>query len=74
MKRNNQRTCTCFLDKYGGKYLYDIDSRKIYSIDDEHMHFVKGYEYNFISNPYHPDGTSTDHEYFAFIMTCSTES
>ena len=45
-----------------------------YLINDEDIHFVKGYEYALIGNPYHPYGTSTDHEFFAFMMTCSTES
>ena len=37
---------------------------KIYSIDDKEVHFVKGGGYAFIGNPDHPDGSSTDHEYF----------
>ena len=64
MKKNDQRTCTRFLAKYGGLSLYDIDFGKRYSIDDEYINFVKGYGYALIGNPYHPDGTSTDHEYF----------
>ena len=44
--------------------LYDIYFDKRYSIDDEDIHFVKGYGYALICNPYHPYETSTDHEYF----------
>ena len=64
MKKYDQRTSTWFLAKYGGLYLYDIDFEKIYSIDDENIHFVSGYRYALIGNPEHPDGTSTDHEYY----------
>ena len=52
------------MEKYGRLSLYDIDFEKRYSIDDEYIHFVKGDRYALIYNPYHPDGTSTDHEYF----------
>ena len=62
MKKNYQRTRTCFLVKYGGLSLYDIDMEKRYSIDDEYIHFVKGEGYALIGDPYHPDETSTDHE------------
>ena len=61
MKKNDQRTRTCFLAKYVGLRLYDIDFEKIYSIGDEEIHFVKCYVYDLISNPDHPDGTSTYH-------------
>ena len=64
MKKYDQRSRTCFLDKYGGLSLYDIDTEKIYSICDKEIHFVKGERYALIGNPDHPDGTSTDHEYF----------
>ena len=64
MKKNDRRTRTCFLEKYVGLYLYGIDSGKRYSIDDKGINFVKGYGYALIGNPDHPDGTSTDHEYF----------
>ena len=64
MKKNYQRTCTRFLARYGGLSLYDIDFGKRYSIDDEDIRFVSGYGYALIGNPYHPDGTSTDHGYF----------
>ena len=64
MKKNDQRNRTRFLAKYGGLSLYDIDFRKGYYIDDEDIQVLKGYRYSWISNPYHPDGTSTDHEYF----------
>ena len=56
MKKNDQITCTRFLDKYLGLFLNDID--------DKGIHFVKGDEYALIGNPDHLDGTSTDHEYF----------
>ena len=64
MKKNDQRICTCFLSKYGLLSLYDIDFEKIYSIDDEEIHFVKGGGYSWIGNPDNTDGSSTDHEYF----------
>ena len=50
--------------KYGGLSLYDINFERRYSIDDEEINFVKGYEYDLVGNPDHPYGTSTDHEYF----------
>ena len=50
--------------KYGGLSLYDIYMEKRYSIDDNEINFVKGDGYALIGNPYHPDGSSTDHEYF----------
>ena len=52
------------MDKYGGLYLYDIDTEKRYSIDDEEFRFVKLDQYALIGNPDHPDGTSTDHAYY----------
>ena len=64
MRKNDHRTCTCFLAKHGGMSLYDIDFGKRYSIDGEDIHFVKSKVYALIGNPDHPDGTSTDHEYF----------
>ena len=64
MKKNYQITRTRFLEKYGGIFLYDIDFEKIYYIDDEEIHFIKGYVYALIGNPYNPYGTSTHHEYF----------
>ena len=73
MEKNDQRTRTCLLAKYGGLSLYDIDFEKRYSIDYEDIHFVKGYGYALTVYPYHPDGTSTDHEYFSFMLTCLTE-
>ena len=60
----NQRYCNRFLDSYGGLSLYDIDMEKRYSIDDKYIHFLKGEGYALIGNPDHPDGTSTDHEYY----------
>ena len=64
MKKYDQISRTCFLAKYGGLSLYDIDTEKRYYIDDKEIHVVKGYGYALIDNPYHPDGTSTDHKYF----------
>ena len=63
MKKYYQRYWSCFLAKYGGLSLYEIDTEKRYSIDDKDMTFVKGDGYALIGNPYHPDGTSADHEY-----------
>ena len=65
MKKNYQRTCTCFLAKYGGLSLYYIYFGKRYSIDDEDINFVKWDGYALFGNPYHQDGTSTDNEYFS---------
>ena len=39
MKKYDQRSRTCFLDKYGGLSLYDIDTEKRYYIDDKEIHF-----------------------------------
>ena len=64
MKKDDHRYRTCFLSKYGGLSLYDIDMEKRYSIDDKDIHFVKGDGYALIGNPDHPDGSSTDHKYF----------
>ena len=64
MKKDDQRSRTRFLAKYGGLYLYDIDMEKRYSIDDKEIHFVKGDGYALIGNLDHLYGTSTDHEYF----------
>ena len=47
MKKDNQRYRTCFLAKYGGLSLYDIDRQNRYSIDDKETHFVKGDGYAF---------------------------
>ena len=55
MRKNDKRTRTRLLAKYGGTSLYNIFFEKIYSIDDEDIHFVKGYGYDFIGN--------TDHTY-----------
>ena len=62
------------IGKYGGLYLYDSDMEKIYSIDGKGICFVKGDVYALIGDTDHTDGTSTDHEYFSFMMTCLTES
>ena len=64
MKKNDQRTRTRFLEKYGGLSLYDLDFERIYTLDDEDIHFIKGDGYTLIGNPDHPDETATDHEYF----------
>ena len=64
MKKYDQRSCTCSLENYGGISLYYIDMEKRYSIADKDIHFVKGNGYALIGNPDHPDGTSTDHEYY----------
>ena len=61
MKKCNQWSCTHFLEKYCGLSLYDIDIERIYTIDDEDIHFVKKYGYALIGNPDNSDGTSTDH-------------
>ena len=61
MKKNDQRTRTRFLAKYGGLSLYDIYFRKRYYIEVEYNHFVKGDGDDIIGNPYHLDVTSTDH-------------
>ena len=64
MNKDDQRYRTCFLAKYGGISLYDIDMEKRYSIDDKEIHVSKGDGYALIGNPDHLDGSSTDHEYF----------
>ena len=63
-KKDDQRYRTRFLAKYVGLSLYDIDTEKRYSINDNEIHFVKRYGYALIGNPDFPDGSSTDHEYF----------
>ena len=64
MNKDDHRYHTRFLAKYGGLSLYDIDTEKIYSIEDKEIHFVNADGYALIGNPDHPYGTSTDHEYF----------
>ena len=64
MKKGYQISRTHLLTKYGVLSLYDIDMQKRYYIDDKEIHFVKGDGYALIGNPYHPDGNSTDHEYY----------
>ena len=64
VKKNDQRTCTRFLDKYWWLSIYDIDFEKINSIYDKAIHFLKGYVYDLVGNPNHPYVTSTDNEYF----------
>ena len=39
MKKDDQRSRTHFLAKYGGLSLYDIDTEKRYSIDDKEINF-----------------------------------
>ena len=63
-KKNYQRTRTLFLAKYRGLSIYDINMEKRCFIGDKVIHVVKGDRYALIGKPYHPDGTSTDHEYF----------
>ena len=50
MKKNDQRSRTNFLAKYGWISLYDIDMEKIYSIYEKEINFVKGYRYDLIGN------------------------
>ena len=38
LKKDYQRSCTRFLAKYGGLFLYYIDTEKRYSIDDKEIH------------------------------------
>ena len=64
MKKDDQKSCTRFLAKYGGLSFCDTDTEKRYSIDDKEIYFVKGDGNALIGNPDHPDGSSTDHEYF----------
>ena len=64
MKKNDQRTRTRFLVKYRELSLYDIEFGRRYYIDNENIHFLKGDRYALIGNSDHPDGTSTDNEYF----------
>ena len=45
MNKNYQRTCTRFLAKYGGIYLYYVGFENRNSIDDDEIHFLKGYGY-----------------------------
>ena len=64
MNKDDQRSRTLFLAKYGGLSLYDIYTDKRYFIDDKEIHFVQGNVYALIGKPDHPDFSSTDHEYF----------
>ena len=64
MKKYDQIYRTCFLATYGILSIYNIDMQKIYSIGDNDIHYAKVDGYALIGNPDHPDGTSTDHEYF----------
>ena len=60
-RKNYQRTRTHILEKYDSPSIYDIDFEKKYFVDNDDIHFVKGYGYALVENPY---GTSTDHGYF----------
>ena len=73
-KKNDQRYRTHFLAKYGGLSLYDIDMEKRYSIGDKEIQFLKGDGYALIGNPDHPDGTSTDHDFFCIYDDLFDES
>ena len=64
MEKNDQITNTCFLAKYGRLSLYDIDMEMRYYTDDKETKFVERDGYALIGNPDHPDGTSTNYEYF----------
>ena len=63
-EKHDQRSCTWFLEKYGGIPLYDIYIEKRYTFDDKDILFVNKHEYDLIGYPEHPYGTSTYHEYF----------
>ena len=73
MNKDYQRIRTRFLDTYGGLFIYDIDMEKRYSIDDKEINFVMGDGYALTGNPYHPDGSSTYHEYFCIHDDFFTE-
>ena len=60
----DQRSRNCFLEKYDGLSLYEIDLNKRYTITNEYISFVKKYVYALIGNPDHPNVTSNNHEYF----------
>ena len=51
MKKDDQRSRTRFLAKYGGLTIYDIVTEKRYSNDDKEIHFVKGDGYALIGKP-----------------------
>ena len=53
-----------YFSKYEWLSLYYIVFEKRYSIYDGEINFLKGYGYDLIGNPDHPDGNSTDQEYF----------
>ena len=74
MKKDDQRSRTSFLAKFGVLYLYYIDMENRYPIDDKEIHFLKGDGYALIGNPNHPDVSSTDHEYFCIHEKHLTES
>ena len=57
MKKYDQRYRNCFLAKYGGLSIYDIDTENRYSIDEKEMHFLKGEGYALIGKPDFPDGS-----------------
>ena len=73
MKKNDKITRTCFLAKYGGLSLYDFNFGKRCSIDDEYIHFVKGYGYALIGKQYNPEELQLIMNILAFMMTCLKE-
>ena len=68
MNKTDQRSRTHFFSKYGGLCIYYIDMKKRCKIDHREIIFVKEDGYALIGNPDNPDRTSTDHEYFSFVM------
>ena len=64
MKKTYQIYRTCFLEKYGGLSIYDVDTKHRYKTDNEEIKLVNKYGYALIGNPDHTDGTSTYKEYF----------
>ena len=64
MEKHEERSCTWFLEKYGGISIYYIDIERRYTIDDKCINFIKKYVYASIGNPDNPYGNSTDNEYF----------
>ena len=73
MEKHDQIYFTPFLAKYCGLSICDIDIQIRYTIDDEGIHFVKNDVYSLIGKSDNTYETSTDNEYFSFMMTCLTE-
>ena len=69
-EKNDQRSRTFFLTKYGGLSLNDIDTDRRYNINDEEIQCLKKDGYALISNPNNPDVTSTDHDILSLVMPC----